>query len=157
MRYSQAEKMEIIHLFEHSRLSIRKTLEELAVPRSSFYRWYQKYQLGGYEGLADKKPRARHIWNRIPEEIKEQVVDHALSNPEKSCRQLAWEFVDLEGYFLSESSVYRILKGHDLVQSPMFQMIGAKEKFEKPIRFVHELCPGPDYQLRVVLPIHSSG
>lgn len=150
MRYSQAEKMEIIHLVEHSKLSIRKTLEELDVPRSSFYRWYQKYQHEGYEGLADKKPRAKRIWNRIPAEVKERVIDHALSHPEKSCRQLAWEFVDQEGYFLSESSVYRILKSHDLVQSPVFEMIGAKEKFEKPTKFVHELWQTDFTQFRVV-------
>jgi transposase InsO family protein len=150
MRYSQAEKMEIIHLVEHSKLSITKTLEELDVPRSSFYRWYQKYQEKGYDGLADKKPRVKHIWNRIPEAVKEQVVDQALSNPEKSCRQLTWEFVDQEGYFLSESSVYRILKSYDLVQSPVFEMVGAKEKFEKPTRFVHELWQTDFTQFRVV-------
>ena len=77
MRYSQAEKREIIHLVEHSNLSIRKILTELDVPRSSFYRWYLKYQKDGYGGLADKKPRAKRIWNRIPEEVKEQVVEMA--------------------------------------------------------------------------------
>jgi len=150
MRYSQAEKMEIIHLVEHSNLSIRKTLVELDVPRSSFYRWYQQYQKEGFEGLADKKPRAKRIWNRIPDEVKEQVVDLALSYPEKSCRQIAWQFVDQEGYFLSESSVYRILKSYDLVQSPLFEMIGAKEKFEKPTQFVNELWQTDFTQFRVV-------
>jgi transposase InsO family protein len=150
MRYSQAEKMEIIHLVEHSKLSITKTLEELNVPRSSFYRWYQKYQNKGYDGLADKKPRAKRIWNRIPEEVKEQVVDLALSYPEKSCRQLTWEFVDQKGYFLSESSVYRILKSYDLVQSPVFEMIGAKEKFEKPTRYVNELWQTDFTQFKVI-------
>jgi putative transposase len=150
MRYSQAEKMEIIHLVEQSSLSIRKTLKELDVPSSSFYRWYQKYQEDGYDGLADKRPKARRFWNRIPEEVKEQVVDLALSNPEKSCRQLAWEFVDQEQYFLSESSVYRILKGYDLVQSPLFEMIGAKEKFEKPTQEVNELWQTDFTQFRVV-------
>lgn len=150
MRYSQAEKREIIHLVEHSNLSIRKTLIELDVPRSSFYRWYQKYQKDGYGGLEDKKPRARRIWNRIPEEVKEQVVDLALCYPEKSCRQITWQFVDQEGYFLSESSVYRILKGYDLVQSPFFEMIGAKEKFEKPTHFPNELWQTDFTQFRVV-------
>ena len=57
MCYSQAEKMEIIHLVDHAKLSIRKTLQELDVPRSSIYRWYQKYQQDGYEELADKKAK----------------------------------------------------------------------------------------------------
>ncbi len=150
MCYSQAEKREIIHLVEHSNLSIRKTLKELDVPRSSFYRWYLKYQKEGYEGLVDMKPRTSRIWNRIPEEVKEQVVDLALNHPEKSCRQITWQFVDQEGYFLSESSVYRILKSFDLVQSPLFEMIGAKEKFEKPTQFPNELWQTDFTQFRVV-------
>ena len=36
---SQAEKMEVIHLVEHSDLPITRTREELDVPRGSFYRW----------------------------------------------------------------------------------------------------------------------
>ena len=47
MRYSPAEKMEIIHLVEHSNVSIRQTLEELEFPRSTFYDWYRKYQEEG--------------------------------------------------------------------------------------------------------------
>jgi transposase-like protein len=56
MRYSPAEKMEIIQLVEHSNRSIRQTLAELDLPRSTFYDWYSKYQEEGFDGLADKKP-----------------------------------------------------------------------------------------------------
>ena len=41
MRRSATEKREIIELVEHSALSVEATLNELDVPRSSFYRWYQ--------------------------------------------------------------------------------------------------------------------
>jgi hypothetical protein len=41
VRRSEAEKREIIHIVEHSALSVKKTLEELQVPRSTFYRWYK--------------------------------------------------------------------------------------------------------------------
>jgi len=43
IRRDEAEKYEIIHLVEHSALSVKKTLEELQVPRSTFYRWYKQY------------------------------------------------------------------------------------------------------------------
>ena len=72
MRYSQAERMEIIHLVEHSELSIRKTLQELEVPRSTFYDWYRRYQEDGYDGLADQKPGPRQFWNQIPETERER-------------------------------------------------------------------------------------
>ena len=54
MRYTQTEKMEIIRLVEESDLPVKRTLEELDVPRSTFYRWYNRYQQVGYEGLADQ-------------------------------------------------------------------------------------------------------
>ena len=63
----------------------------------------------------------------------------ALAHPEKSSRQLAWKFTDEQEYFISESSVYRILKGFDLVQSPAFLMVPAKDKFENPTTKVNEL------------------
>ena len=150
IRRSQEEKIEIIHLVEHSSLSIRKTLEELDVPRSTFYRWYMKYQEGGYEVLADKKSNPRQFLNRIPDHARQQVVNLALGFPDKSLRQLAWHFVDQKGYFISESSVYRILKSFDLVQSPIFHMVSAKEKYEKPTKRVHELWQTDFTQFKVI-------
>jgi transposase-like protein len=44
MRHTQAEKMEIIRLVEESELSVRQTLLELDVNRSSFYAWYGRYR-----------------------------------------------------------------------------------------------------------------
>jgi len=139
IRRTPEEKMEIIHLVEHSDLSITKTCAELNVARSTFYRWYRRYQEEGFEGLMDKQSRPRQFWNRIPASVKDQIVTLALAQPEKSPRQIAWLFTDQQGYFVSESSVYRILKGFDLIQSPVFQMVPAREKFEKPTRRVHEL------------------
>ena len=66
IRRDEAEKLEIIHLVEHSNLSVKRALEELDVPRSTFYRRYQQYQQEGETGLIDQRPNPRQIWNRIP-------------------------------------------------------------------------------------------
>jgi len=150
IRRSPEEKLEIIHLVEHSNLSVKRTLRELDVPRSTFYRWYGQYQEDGPDGLRDQKSNPRQFWNCIPDPVKEQVVDLALEHPEKSSRQLAWHFVDKMKYFISESSVYRILKGFDLVQSPAFEMVSAKDKFEKPTQRVHELWQTDFTQFKVL-------
>ena len=150
MRRSQAEKIEIIHLVEHSDLSISKTLDELDVPRSTFYRWYQRYQDEGLDGMADLKARPRQFWNRIPDIVRDHVVQIALEHPDKSARQLAWHITDMEGYFISESSVYRILKGFDLISSPVFQMVSAKDKYEKPTKRVNELWQTDFTYMRVI-------
>ena len=124
---------------EESELSVRQTLQELDVNRSSFYEWYARYRTEGYDGLATRKPQARRFWNRIPEQERKRVVKIALEKPEDSPRQLAWYITDHEGYFLSESSVYRILKAYDLLSSPAFTVIQAGEKFAHPTTRVHEL------------------
>ena len=77
MRYSASDKTEIIRLVEQSHLAARRTLEKLGIPRSSFYRWYDRYQRGGPEALADRPSRPDRVWNRIPEAIRSQIVDLA--------------------------------------------------------------------------------
>ena len=99
MRYSQAEKMETIRLVEESALSVKRTLDELDINKSTFYNWYLRYHEDGYDGLADKRPNPNRIWNEIPECIKEQVVDISLEQPEKSPRELAWFITDTAGVF----------------------------------------------------------
>ena len=138
-RRSPEEKREIIHLVEHSEMSVSHTLKELGVPRSTFYRWYSDYLEEGEDGLSDKCPRPRQFWNRIPETVRQLVVDLALEHPDRSSRQIAWLFTDQEGYFISESSVYRILKRYDLIESPAFEVITAADTFKHPTKRVNEL------------------
>ena len=107
MRYSQAEKMEIIRLVEDSELPVKHTLDELGVARSTFYRWYRRYEKEGYEWLSSRPPHTRRFWNRIPEEEKAGVVETAFDRPDMSPRGLAWQITDTKGIFISESSVYR--------------------------------------------------
>lgn len=139
IRRSAAEKRELIDIVEHSALSVEQTLFELDVPRSSFYRWYQQYRKNGPGGLEPRKPTRQQFWNRIPNSVNDQVVQLALAHPEKSARQLAWQFTDQEGYFVSESSVFRLLKRFDLVESPAFEVVTAAERFPVPTRKVNEL------------------
>ena len=66
MRFTQAEKMEIIRLVEESSLPVKQMLLKMDVPRSSFYRWYRRYLDHGYDGLANQPPHVRRFWNKIP-------------------------------------------------------------------------------------------
>jgi hypothetical protein len=82
--------------------------------------------------------------------VREQVVALALEYPDQSSRQLAWQFTDENGYFISESSVYRILKAYDLLENPAFEIIPVKEKFEKPTRRVNEMWQTDFTQFKIV-------
>lgn len=139
MRYNQSEKVEIIRMVEESSLSIRRTLAEIDVPRSTFYKWYSRYIDNGCAGLADLRPNPKRIWNRIPASEREKVRRIALEHPELTPRELAYHIIDNEKYFISESSVYRILKSFDLIASPAYIVISASDKFQNPTRRVNEI------------------
>ena len=112
-----SEKLAIIRLVEESELSVRRTLTEIKVSRSSFYRWYAAYEQDGLSGLESQCGTSRRHWNRIPDSVRAKIVEIALERPDLTPRELAWHITDHQDYFVSESSVYRILKAHDLVTS----------------------------------------
>ena len=129
MRYPASEKLEIIRLVEQSNLPVRRTLEKLGIPRPTFYRWYDLYQSGGLEALEDRPSRPSRVWNRIPDEVREKVLQLALDEPELSPRELAVRFTDQQGSFISEASVYRLLKAQDLIPSPAYILMKAADEF----------------------------
>lgn len=57
---------------------------------------------------------------------------------------------DREGYYISESSVYRILKAHDLITSPAFIVLKAADEFAHPTRRVHDLWQTDFTYLKVI-------
>ena len=98
MRYSASEKLEIIRLVEGSHLSARQTLAMLGIPRTTFYRWYDRYLQRGEAGLKDQSPKPQNVWNRIPDAVRDKVVKLALAETELSPRELAFSFTDTEKY-----------------------------------------------------------
>ncbi len=149
MRYSPSEKLEIIRLVEQSDLPVQQTLAQLDVGRSSFYRWYQAYVDRGAEGLEPPARQRRRFWNQIPDEERDRVVELALSRPELTPRELAWQITDSEGWYISESSVYRILKARDLVTSPNYIVLSTHDRFPQPTVRVHQLWQTDFTYLRV--------
>jgi putative transposase len=131
--------MEIIRMVEESDLPIKRTLKELDVPKSTFYGWYRRYEADGFDGLEDRSSGPKQFWNRIPDAEREKVVKLALKWPEKTPRELAFDITDKEGYFISESSVYRILRSFDLITSPAYIVLSASDKFKHRTRGINEL------------------
>jgi len=89
MRYPASEKAEIIQLVEQSHLPAKRTLDKLGIPRATFYRWYDRYREGGPEALADHRSRPDRVWNRIPDDVRRQIIALALEVPD--CRREGWQ------------------------------------------------------------------
>ena len=139
MRYSSSDKYEVIQLVQNSDLSVRQTLVRLDIHKSTFYNWLKRYQEYGIDGLADKKSAPQSVWNRVREKHRDAIVDLALDKPELSPRELAVNYTDNQHYFVSESTVYRLLKEQDLITSPAYILMKASDKFQTPTTRVNEM------------------
>jgi transposase InsO family protein len=63
---------------------------------------------------------------------------------------LATAFVDQQHHFISESSVYRLLKAHDLINSPAFILMQAADHFAQPTSAPNQLWQTDFTYLRVI-------
>jgi transposase InsO family protein len=150
MRYPASEKLEIIRLVEESTLPVRRTLEKIGIPHATFYRWYDLYHTGGPEALEDQQPKPDRVWNRIPDDVRERIIRLALDEPALSPRELAVRFTDTAGYFVSEASVYRLLKAHDLIASPAFIVMKAADEFKDKTTAPNQLWQTDFTYLKVI-------
>ena len=139
MRLNQTEKYEIILLVEQSELGVGRTLKELGLHKSTFYNWYNAYLEQGYDGLADKPCKRNQYWNRITDEERQLVVETALEHPQKSSREVACLMTDTNKRYISESSVYRILKAQGLITGPAYVLTHADDEFKDKTVRVNEM------------------
>jgi transposase-like protein len=66
MRLSAQEKKEIIHLVDRSDLGVNRTLKELGIHKSTFYKWYKVYQTKrpDWSSATEKNPPAMELYSR---------------------------------------------------------------------------------------------
>jgi putative transposase len=139
MRYPASEKLEIIRTVETSPLPVRRTLAQVGIPKSTFYAWLDRYVAGGLDALEDRKPRPERVWNRIGDDVRQKVIAFALDQPELSPREIAVAFTDQERTYVSEASVYRLLRAEGLITSPAFIVMKAAERFANPTSAINQL------------------
>ena len=108
---SAHEKALVLERVEASPGSGRKVMEELGVPKSTYYRWRARQRQGA---LGDRSSGIRS-WNRLTPEEESTVLDVAMEYTDLSSRQLSAWITDNRGFSVSESTVYRILKSEGLV------------------------------------------
>ena len=101
---SGSEKAEVLARVASSGLPKRKALEEIGVPRSTYYRWLRRRE---QRGLEDKAGGGRPPWNKLTSREVDRILSAAREMPELSCRQLSAWTADNMGFSASESTVYR--------------------------------------------------
>ena len=119
----------MIRIVEQSHLPAKRTLDQLGIPRRTFYRWYDRYLEGRPEALEDWLSAPSRVWNRIPANLHDEIIELALEQSKLSPRELAVRFTDEKRYFVSETTAYRLLKAHDLINSPAYVVVKAADQF----------------------------
>jgi putative transposase len=128
---SRYEKMDAISLVEGSGLSVSSTLNKIGLPRTTFYRWRKKFRTMGISGLKDNKPKPRRPWNKLLPQQEDTILATAtdvlcLDWPP---RQISLYICDNEGFSVSESTVYRLLKQHDLIEQRQTKRFPASDEY----------------------------
>ncbi len=112
---SSYDKIEILSLIEGSDLPRADALHKLGMPRSTYYRWKQRFRASGMKGLKDHKPKRQGSWNKLLPGQQDTILEIATFHPEWTSRQIAFYICDYEGFTVSESTVYRTVKKHNLI------------------------------------------
>jgi putative transposase len=90
------------------------------------------------------------VWNRIPDEVRRDVVAFALEHEKLTARELAVRYTDEKRYFVSESSAYRILKAANLIAAPAHVVIRAADEFRDKTTRPDELWQTDFTYLKVI-------
>ena len=101
-------KLEVLRAVEASDLPVQEVLDQLEIPRSTYYRWRRNFRRRGLPGLRDRPPGRGRVWNQILPQERDRVLEMALLFPEWSPREVSCQVTDSCGFTVSESSVYRI-------------------------------------------------
>jgi len=144
---SAIEKRDILDLVTESGLPRRRALAQLGLPKSTYYRWLKR-QIEGR--LQDKKSGSPIPWNKLNPEEEEKIVNQVRASPELSPRQLALRIVDSGGIYISESSVYRILKREGLIKPAEIVGFKAGKEYHRKTKRPNELWATDCAHLKVV-------
>ena len=140
-------KAEIIDLVTKSGLPCYKALAQLRLPRSTYYRWLKRLSEGH---LQDKKGGSPTPWNKIRPEEEAKILTMARDSPELSCRQLAWRVTDTANTYVSESTVYRILKREGLIKPAEIIGFKASNEYHRKTQKPNQLWASDCCHLKVI-------
>jgi len=124
-----SERKEILDLVTASSLPIRQALSRLGLAKSTYYRWLRHKD----------RNQPRPPWNKLSSEEEATVLAKAIDWPELSPRQLALKITDTNGWYISESTVYRLLKRQGLIKPAQTKGFKASKEYHHKTKRPNEL------------------
>src|SRR5512139_1058183 len=120
--HKEAEKelrvrLKLVALELAKQLGVTKACREFNVPRSSFYRWKQKYEKAGQAGLYREKPVAYSHPSRTFSDVVEKIPP-IRAELQLGALRIKYYLDRYHGIKMSESTVSRILKTHGVSRLP---------------------------------------
>jgi len=144
---SAHDKRGILALVANSGLPCRRALAELGLPRSTYYRWLKRQREGRLE---DRKGGSLIPWNKLRPEEGERILAEARASPELSSRELALRLVDMEEMYVSESTVYRLLKREGLIRPAEIKGFKAGKEYHRKTKRPNQLWATDCAHIRVI-------
>jgi len=144
---SAIEKSRILALIADSGLPRRRALDNLGLSKSTYYRWLKRQVEGR---LQNKRGGASIPWNKLKPEEEAKILTWARASPELSSRQLALRLVDEERWYVSESTVFRILKREGLIKPAEIIGFKAGKEYRHKTKRPNELWATDCAHLKVV-------
>jgi len=142
-----SEKAGVLAVVAASSLSKSQALAEMGFPRRTYYNWIRREKESKTRGV---KIESRRPWNKVKAEEEKLVIAQARASPELSPRQLALRLVDKYGCWISESTVYRILRREGLIKRAEVKGFAASKEYHRKTRRPNEMWATDCSYLRVV-------
>jgi putative transposase len=133
---SAVEKREILALVAESGLPRRRALLHLGLAKSTYYRWLKRQAEGR---LQDKRGGSSIPWNKMRPEEEAKILVEAKASPELSARQIALKLVDSGAWYVSETTVYRVLKREGLIKPAEVVGFKAGKEYHRKTKRANEM------------------
>jgi transposase InsO family protein len=141
------EKVKVVRAVAESRRSKSRVLADLGIPRRTYYNWVKQDR---EEKLGKHQSAGRIPWNKLRPAEEAEIIAQAHGSPELSARQLAFRLVDEHGYWVSESTVYRILRREGLVKRLEVKGFAAGKEYHRKTRQPNQMWATDCCYLKVI-------
>jgi transposase InsO family protein len=143
------KKFNLIHEKEWTGDTISSICKRYGVSRKTYYKWDNRYNQKGIEGLSDNSRRPHNInYKKVTSEIQETILDLRLSK-RLGCNRIKFRLRRIVGISLSTRTIYKTLKRHGL------NILKCKAKIRNYKRFAMK-NPNDMVQMDILGPFYLS-